>query len=113
MIDSIESEEGLIVVAEQGDVVLEFANGEVVPGISLHAIIGSLHPKTMRVLGSIGGQKVVVLIDSGSTHNFVDSLVCKRAHLVIQKEKHIRVRVANGELVVSEGHCLQVSVQLS
>jgi hypothetical protein len=92
---------------------MEFTDGEVVPEISLHAIIGSLHPKTMRVLGWIGGQKVVVLIDSGSIHNFVDSLVCKRAHLVVQKEKQIRVRVANGELVVSEGQCLQVLVQLS
>jgi hypothetical protein len=33
--------------------------------------------------------------------------------LLIQKEQRIRVRVANGELVVSEGNCLNVQIQLS
>ena len=92
---------------------MEFTYDEVLPEISLHAIIGSLHPKTMKVLGWIGGQKVVVLIDSGSTHNFVDTLICKIAHLLVQKDQRIRVRVANWELVVNEGNCLKVLVQLS
>jgi hypothetical protein len=68
---------------------MEFTYDEVLPEISLHAITKSLHPKTMRVLGWIGGQKVVVLIDSGSTHNFVDTLVCKRAHLFKKIKKFV------------------------
>lgn len=46
---------------------------------------------------------VVVLIDSGSTHNFLDSGVAKKAKLPICAEKNVRVRVANGDHVVSEG----------
>jgi hypothetical protein len=68
---------------------MEFTYDEVLPEISLHAITKSLHPKTMRVLGWIGDQKVVVLIDSGSTHNFVDTLVCKRAHLFKKIKKFV------------------------
>ncbi|KAH7569611.1 hypothetical protein JRO89_XS06G0208300 [Xanthoceras sorbifolium] len=40
---------------------------EVVPEISLHAIIGVQAPKTMKVLGEIRGQSVIALINSGST----------------------------------------------
>jgi hypothetical protein len=65
---------------------MEFTYDENFPEISLYAIIGSLHPKTMRIEGWIGSQKVLILIDSGSTHNFADTSICKKAHLLIQKE---------------------------
>ena len=74
---------------EQGDDVMKFTYDEVLLEISLHSIIDSLHPKTMRVLGWVGGQKVVVLIDSENTYNFVDTLVCKKAHLLVQKDQKI------------------------
>lgn len=38
--------------------------------ISLHAISGILAPETMGVWRNIGKQPLVVLINSGSTHNF-------------------------------------------
>lgn len=50
------------------------------PEISLHALTSSLNLKTMRVVGKVGGQKVVILIDSGSTHNFLDHSIVKRVN---------------------------------
>lgn len=44
-----------------------------VPVISLNAFIGTSTLNTMRVLGRIQGQQVKVLIDSGSSHNFLNS----------------------------------------
>jgi hypothetical protein len=41
--------------------------------ISLNVITGSPNPKTMRVVGLLRFHQVVILIDSGSTHNFVDT----------------------------------------
>jgi hypothetical protein len=35
-------------------------------------LLGSTSPSTMRVIAIINGQKAVVLIDTGSTHNFMD-----------------------------------------
>lgn len=40
--------------------------------ISLHAMIGTVNPKTMRVVARVGTFPIVVFIDSGSTHNFLD-----------------------------------------
>ena len=86
-IDFVELGEGSTELEEKGDDVMEFTYYEVLPEISLHAIIGSLNPKTMQVIGWIGGQEFVILIDSGSTHNFVDTLICKKAHLLVRKIK--------------------------
>ncbi|KAL4195593.1 hypothetical protein AMTRI_Chr05g74100 [Amborella trichopoda] len=44
---------------------------EEIPEISLHGIAGIRAPETMRVKGSLQHKAVTVLIDSGSTHNFV------------------------------------------
>jgi hypothetical protein len=82
------------------------------PEISLHAIIGSNHPNTMRLIGWIGNHKIIVLVDSGSTHNFLDSSMGRKLKVSISKEQRIRVKVANGEEVVSEGKCMQLKVQL-
>jgi hypothetical protein len=55
----------------------EETEGGQVPQISLHALTGYKGPKTMRVSAQIGVRKILVLIDSGSTHNFVDHKIAK------------------------------------
>lgn len=39
---------------------------EVIPEISFHAIAGTEHPQTIRVLGKLKNKNVMVLIDGGS-----------------------------------------------
>lgn len=39
--------------------------------ISFYALSGHLAPETLRLLGRVSQQNVVILIDGGSTHNFV------------------------------------------
>jgi len=45
------------------------------PLISLHALSGMSSPQTLKIQGYIKHHKVMVLIDSGSTHNFIQKLV--------------------------------------
>nr|GEX54123.1 retrotransposon-related protein [Tanacetum cinerariifolium] len=40
-------------------------------GISLHAILGKPHPTTINVHGKLNSTEVLILIDGGSTHNFI------------------------------------------
>jgi hypothetical protein len=82
------------------------------PEISLHAIVGSVSPNTMRLVGSLRNQRVVILLDSGSTHNFLDPTVLRRAPLSVAVGVTLKVRVANGATVESEGLCQSVSLTL-
>ena len=41
------------------------------PLISLHALIGFSAPQTLKLIGYIKHRKVIILVDSGSTHNFI------------------------------------------
>jgi len=45
--------------------------------ISLNAITGTPNPRTMRLVGVLKNQQVVILINSSSTHNFVDAHLAK------------------------------------
>jgi hypothetical protein len=51
------------------------------PKISIHAISGSPSPNTMWIVGIIQQQMVVILEDSGSTHNFLDPAIVSKACL--------------------------------
>jgi len=80
--------------------------------ISLTAIIGTPNPKTMRIVGILKYQQVTVLVDSGSTHNFLDIKIA--AILGIQPMAHdgITIQVANGQEVASPGRCREVGFKM-
>jgi len=82
------------------------------PEISLNAITGTPSPKTMRLVGFLRLHRVVVLIDSGSTHNFVDANLAAALGLHPQPQEGIRVQVANGQEVVSPGRSREVEIRM-
>jgi hypothetical protein len=48
---------------------------EVEPVISLNALTTFSAPQTLNLIGYIKHQKVIILVDSGSTHNFIHHLI--------------------------------------
>lgn len=78
------------------------------PTISLHAIFGSLSPNTMRLVGLIKNQQVVILIDSRSTHSFMDPAVLRKVQLSMISTPTLQMKVANGAKIQSEGKCTSV-----
>ena len=48
------------------------------PQISVHALNGSPHFQTMRVTRLYGKTPLLILIDSGSTHNILDISIAKK-----------------------------------
>ncbi|KAJ0101559.1 hypothetical protein Patl1_05236 [Pistacia atlantica] len=72
---------------------------------------GSLSPKTMRIEGFINSQKVLILIDIGSTHSFVDPYVARKSKLPMGKSQ-LTVKVANGDSLLCQGYCRAVPIQL-
>ena len=53
-------------------------NQEEIPKISLNAMEGQYHPSTLRMQGTCNEQPVMVLIDGGSTHNFIKATVANK-----------------------------------
>jgi hypothetical protein len=66
----------------------------------------------MRIVGVIRFHRVVVLIDSGSTHNFVDSKLAASLGIHPQPHDGIKVQIANGHEVASPGRSKEVEVKL-
>ena len=73
------------------------------PEITLHALMGWTVPKTMRIAARIGAHDVVVLIDSGSTHNFISERMANLLRLPMVPTESFTVRVANGENLRCQG----------
>ena len=67
-----------------------------VPSISLQAVFGITAAHTSRVVGFIMNEPVNILVDSGSTHNFIDSELALKLGLQGQDSKPFDVMVANG-----------------
>ena len=80
--------------------------------ITLYALLGSLSPGTIRVLGCINHQVLVILIDTGSTHNFLDTSIWMLLKLAIAVEDSFEVKVANGALVQTRVACHAVQLKL-
>lgn len=45
--------------------------------LAINSMVGLDSPRTMKLLGTVGGRSVVVLIDSGASHNFIEEELIK------------------------------------
>nr|GMC86807.1 uncharacterized protein LOC109178468 [Ipomoea batatas] len=81
------------------------------PEISLHAITGATNGTTIRVNLRLNNCPITALIDSRSTHNFVDSATAKQLGLNIRGCPYLQVAVANGERITGLGVCEDVLLQ--
>ncbi len=88
----------------------QFPEKQAEPEISFHAMTGSSHPLTMRVLGVLSKTNITILLDNGSTHNFIDPCVVSKLRLPVIKDNHFQVTVANGTKLNCDGVCLGLSL---
>lgn len=87
---------------------------EEAPMTSLHALTG-IQPRssrTMQVMVLINGAHLSSLLDSCSTHNFVDSAVATRVGLPLTPQSRLHVAVANGDQVSSPGCCRDLCITI-
>ncbi|GKB80299.1 ty3-gypsy retrotransposon protein, partial [Tanacetum coccineum] len=72
------------------------------PHISLNSLAGIPIHNTMRVKGHVLKQLLHILIDSGSTHNFLDLYKAKKMGCHIRKTCPLSVSVAGGNKLISQ-----------
>lgn len=64
--------------------------------LSLYFIAGFTTKKSLKVWGTILGKKVIVLIDSGASTNFISRTVAEELRLKKTETKPFVVEVGNG-----------------
>lgn len=75
------------------------------PEMSLDALSGHSSPQTMWINSCIKRLSVVNLIDSSSTHNYVDPKVAKRIGFWMQVSDLFNLMVANVKELSCRGKC--------
>ncbi|XP_074300862.1 uncharacterized protein LOC141632195 [Silene latifolia] len=90
----------------------EDSSDELPPLISLNAITGNDAYQIMRVTGKVRGNSLHILIDSGSTHNFLDENTARKLGCKITPSYPVAVSVANGESLYIKSVVKKFSWQL-
>jgi hypothetical protein len=79
----------IIEVVDEGDTAAAIGDDE--PTISLHALMGIQFRSsgTVQHLVHVNGASLMVLLDSGSTHNFIDEQEATRAGITLSGTGHL------------------------
>eukprot|EP00253_Pinus_taeda_P017594 PITA_17594 len=85
---------------------------EMNPTISCNALAGITTPQTIKIEGQIKKKKVIVLIDSGSTHNFFHCKVAKELNCFLYPAPECQVMVANGGTINCSGKCHNIKLSM-
>ncbi|PHT64825.1 hypothetical protein T459_29250 [Capsicum annuum] len=81
------------------------SEGLITPHVSIYAMNGLYNFRTMRVNIYLKGKAIHVLIDSGSTHNFLDLETAKWLGCVLTSISPFSVSVANVKKIHSHHLC--------
>eukprot|EP00253_Pinus_taeda_P028179 PITA_28179 len=85
---------------------------EMNPPISCNASARITTPQTIKIEGQIKKKKVRVLIDSGSTHNFIHCKVAKELNCFLYPAPECEVMVANGGTINCSGRCHNIKLSM-
>lgn len=78
------------------------------PEISLNSMMGNSSPKTLKIAGTIKGERVIVMVDPGATHNFISPDTMQQLNLPITPSKSFGVSLGTGIEVFRGGVCKAV-----
>ncbi|GJU09178.1 hypothetical protein Tco_1125608 [Tanacetum coccineum] len=77
----------------------------------LNSLFGHESSRSLQLLGIVGTGKVHILIDNGSTHNFVQPRVVERMKLPVKNMKLFKVYIGNVETLLCKNLCAQVTLE--
>nr|XP_017226343.1 PREDICTED: uncharacterized protein LOC108202460 [Daucus carota subsp. sativus] len=106
MLKKEENEEGLETLGSGQRCVREKSDMEVEDNeqmeVSVHAIEGLHHNKTITLTGRRGKHQFSILIDGGSTHSFLDEHTAGKLKCELVQTQPLKVQVANGNQLESQ-----------
>lgn len=72
-------------------------NEEEVIEIFIYALSGSLKPKTIKIPEQVKKMRVSILINSGSTHSFIDEKLVQALKCKVRPTQSVTITIANGD----------------
>lgn len=75
------------------------------PVLSINAIKGSTSYNCMRLIGHYGQHKLHILVDPGSTHNFLDINIASQLGCQLENTKPMCVKAATGDTLLTNYKC--------
>ena len=69
-------------------------------------------PQTLKIEGYIKNKKVIVLIDSGSTHNFIHYKLAKALNCFVYPPLEFQVMIAYGGTINCFGKCNKINLTM-
>jgi hypothetical protein len=82
------------------------------PTISCNALAVINTPQTLKIEGYIKNKKVIVLIDSGSTHNFIHYKLAKALNFFVYPTPEFQVMIADGGTINCSGKCNKINISM-
>lgn len=80
--------------------------------ISLATLAGTPTMSTVGIMGSIMGVQIVILVELGSSHNFIDAALFFKLQLKVDHSSKLSMKVANGQCLQSLGVCEGVKLKV-
>lgn len=80
--------------------------------LSVNSVVGLTSMRMMNIRGYVGNQEVIVLVDSGATHNFISMELVRKLGLLLTETDHYGVVLGTGLSVQGRGICRGVVLML-
>jgi hypothetical protein len=96
----------------QDENVEAISSEELTPTISCNALDGISTPQMLKIEGYIKMKKVIVLINSGSTHNFIQYKLAKSLNCSVYPMLEFQVMIADGGTINCSGKCNKMNLTM-
>jgi hypothetical protein len=96
----------------QDENVEAISSEELNPTISCNSWARISTPQTLNIEGYIKNKKVIVLIDSGSTHNFIHYKLAKGLNFFVYPVPECQVMIADGGTINCSGKCNKINLTM-
>lgn len=77
-------------------------NREICCQVSMQALTGTASGNSMRIISTVGKQVMVMLIDSGSSSDFISEHMVQKLGLAVAVCPSASVKMADGNCIVSD-----------